>query len=359
MKKLFLLLQFYLFFSSSIYAQSIISGGTSQYTLLYIRTRCIECTFYGCISIKQEIWRNNQTMQEERREVEIRAFPFPCACNTGPIEPNFTTLNGGSPVPWNRIHTVITPNGVGNLRDYTTGENHDEMRRALIGNWTDNDIFSLPPEYFTRLLVANWPNAYIGPNGNVIKQPFPILPCGTAKPNQFSSQSSTEKLNELINKLKEKVAQGQSTDPIQSWLYKIEKEFSKLANGQAVTILDNSFIDFGRGINHAFFGGCYQSEAHWWDERRKLKIKGVLLIPTCNNNNSTPTDYSDPNIWQQAFPVSSVTIINLLNGENFENSTYHLQGEIEINVEHIPTGSFIAVVIQLFDGRKFIQKIVK
>jgi hypothetical protein len=263
---------------------------------------------------------------------------------------------------------VETPPGIGSVRQFRRPSPDEtdvngillQLNRLLRGSWTDDELFDLPSEYFTRLIDPTWPNSYINSTtGQVIKQPFPIFPCGTAKTNQFNNHANTEKLNQMIDKLKEMIAQGKSSDQIQNWINSVEKEMTKLRNGQAVTIPGQGLIDLGKGINHIFFGGCFKSEAHWWENNRKLKLLVVPNLQPCIITSDIPLNYNDPNIWQHSFPVSHVTIMNLINGQVYHSESYNMQRDIEVDVEQIPNGTFIGVVIQLFDGRKFIQKMTK
>lgn len=336
-------------------------NGGSFFKELYSRTRCIECKFSGCIELRQPVVLDQRDGKVRNGPLKINVYDFPCACNTAKRE-DWKDEKGRTPAPWHNESGVLAyPQAP--VRHWTRVNPDDNTFSEILsvgGASTDDFIFSLPPDIFIHLIDPSWPHAYPKLVGDYVKE-LPSVPCGAAKPNKFSSSEEQEKIIKLIDKIKKMVAEGKSSDPLDNWLKEMQKQNPNLKLGRAVTVVNpnDALIDFNRFIQgHNYIGDCWTIYPGWNEVTGEFVLE-ALVNPEPIDDGQVPIDYNDENIWRHSYPVTNVTIINLLNGEILFNQNYNKQKDITITSPNITSGTLFNVRIQSFDGRTFDKKFAK
>ena len=335
-------------------------GATNNF--LYTRTRCIECTFAGCISISQDVNRDPKSGKAIFNDIKISTYSFPCACNQGPKIPEFVDENGNSPYPYDHKNYVETSksNG-GSIYNYsrTFSGDHTLFYKLFLGDWSDDDIFGLPDEYFVRLLDKTWPFAYpktIIQNGITLTIPQPTIGCDVAPSGLLTDGGNSAELNELLNELHEKIESGGASTDEDNWYKKMMEIKEKLKDGGEVK-LPNSLIDFGRKMGGPIYhwGDCYDPTMLWNNQ-----IFNIVGTSTCNTDpKAYPLSYEDPNIWQYCYPINQVIVVRLNDGQILFDDNYDKVKAISYDFSNQAPGTLLSVTAYAFNGRVFNTKVVK
>ena len=146
---------------------SNISPNGQNIELLYSRTRCIECTFNGCISVRQDVSRVSDLNGSRivNGPIEISVYKFPCACNQGPVIPEIKDERRFPPYPWARLNQVVVNGTAAPIRGLTRDRinipsSTTTFYNVLKADRSDDELFDMPEADFIRLLDKDWPSKY-------------------------------------------------------------------------------------------------------------------------------------------------------------------------------------------------------
>jgi hypothetical protein len=348
-------------FSATVFAQNAPNGQAIE--LLYSRTRCIECTFNGCISVRQDVSRVSD-MNGSRiiyGPVEISVYSFPCACNKGPVIPEFKDDRGYPPYPWTQLNQVVTSTGnTAPIRGESRVTPTDVTRFYSLfkANRNDDEIFDLPEADLIRLIDKDWPEHYpkkIMIDGIERIISTPQIACGVAPAGLITDGGNTQQLNELLDKIKSLHLSGQSSDELDNWLTKIEGILNKLRAGNPIT-LPNGTTDIGKGKGHLYYGDC-RWDFEFWNNGGILALKEQLPNPLPDGE--VPNSYSDiQNVWRNTYPITNIIVTRLNDGKLITNRTYNLQRDITIDLTSQNSGDIINITAILFNGEIVSRKIL-
>lgn len=245
----------------------------------------------------------------------------------------------------------------GSVRDFVripTDLNNSQFISLFGGNRSDDELFGLPEEQLLYLLDRGWPSSYPKVE-NDFRILVPRLSCGVAPEGWFTQGGNGEKLIELLNKIKEMGLNGESNDELVAWEKKIRMKLEEIKLGRGVSI-DQGTIDIGKGTHISYYGDCKWDFLFWRDLVNIYTIKDIHDGTT--SSDTIPLGYMDPNIWRNCYPVVSVYVSRLNDGQPISSNDYSLQRDIRIDLTAEASGTIVSVTVVLFTGDIVSRKII-